>query len=123
MLINNVEPMNNVLLPTVTAAATAAVQISDDYGPVVLTDGNVESHQRTVLLCRSYNQTTTWVHPNRLNQGRVIRTLDLYRMQTINQLGNLPNGWEMRVHTDNRVYFVDHITTLRHGMIPDCPVP
>lgn len=57
-------------------------------------------------------QTTTWVHPNRLYQGRVIApgSLDQYRDQTIQQLGSLPNGWEMRVHSDNRVYFVDHIT-------------
>lgn len=57
-------------------------------------------------------QTTTWVHPSKLHQGRVITpgTLDAYRRQTIAQLGELPVNWEMRLHTDNRVYFVDHNT-------------
>ncbi len=55
-------------------------------------------------------QTSTWVHPGKLHQGRIITpgTLEAYRRQTITQLGDLPIGWEMRVHTDNRVYFVDH---------------
>ena len=99
-------------LPTVTAAATAAVQISDDYGPLPYGWERRIAPNGQYYYVDHTTQTTTWVHPNRLNQGRVIApgTLDLYRMQTINQLGNLPNGWEMRVHTDNRVYFVDHIT-------------
>lgn len=57
-------------------------------------------------------QTTTWVHPNRLQQGRVIApgSVDSFRQQTVQQLGDLPQGWEIRVHSDNRVYFVDHNT-------------
>lgn len=94
------------------AASPAAVQISDDYGPLpygwecrIAPNGKYYYVDHTT-------QTTTWVHPNRLNQGRVIApgSLDYYRTQTVQQLGGLPNGWEMRVHSDNRVYFVDHIT-------------
>ena len=97
---------------TLPHAASGAVQISDDYGPLpygwecrIAPNGQYYYVDHTT-------QTTTWVHPNRLNQGRVIApgTLDLYRIQTVQQLGILPNGWEMRVHSDNRVYFVDHIT-------------
>lgn len=57
-------------------------------------------------------QTTTWVHPNRLQQGRVLQpgSFDSYREQMLAQLGDLPQGWEMRMHVDNRVYFVDHNT-------------
>lgn len=68
-------------------------------------------------------QTTTWVHPNRLNQGKVLApgAFDSYQIQTILQLGPLPHGWEMRIHSDNRVYFVDHNTRLTTWDDPRLP--
>jgi len=99
-------------LPNVSPAATAAVQTSDDYGPLPYGWERRMAPNGQNYYVDHNTQTTTWVHPNRLHQGRVIApgSLDQYREQTISQLGNLPNGWEMRVHSDNRVYFVDHIT-------------
>lgn len=99
-------------LPTVTAAATAAVQTSDDDGPLPYGWERRIAPNGQYYYIDHTSQTTTWVHPNRLNQGRLIApgSLDVFRAQTIQKLGNLPHGWEMRVHSDNRVYFVDHIT-------------
>lgn len=96
-------------LPTATSPD---VQISDDYGPLPYGwECRMAPNGQNYYVDHT-TQTTTWVHPNRLNQGRVIApgSLDYYRVQTVQQLGVLPNGWEMRVHSDNRVYFVDHIT-------------
>ena len=67
-------------------------------------------------------QRTTWVHPNRIQQVRLppaIQTttatgghqqLERIYQQSIQQLGPLPTGWEMRLHTDGRIYFADHNT-------------
>lgn len=92
--------------------STAPVQIADDNGPLPYGWERRIAPNGQFYYVDHNTQTTTWVHPNRLHQGRVIApgSLDQYREQTVQQLGNLPNGWEMRIHTDNRVYFVDHIT-------------
>ena len=99
-------------LPVVSPASAAAVQTSDDYGPLPYGWERRMAPNGQYYYVDHSTQTTTWVHPNRLHQGRVIApgSLNFYREQTIQQLGNLPNGWEMRVHADNRIYFVDHIT-------------
>lgn len=99
-------------LPNVSQDATTPVQTSNDYGPLPYGWESRIAPNGQYYYVDHNTQTTTWVHPNRLHQGRIIvpGSLDEYREQTISQLGNLPNGWEMRVHSDNRVYFVDHIT-------------
>lgn len=57
-------------------------------------------------------QRSTWVHPNRIQQVRVSGPEQLAKVYqaSVQQLGPLPQGWEMRLHTDGRVYFVDHNT-------------
>ena len=58
-------------------------------------------------------RTTTWVDPRRQTIIRVMgpngqnTTL---QPQAISQLGPLPSGWEMRLTSTARVYFVDHNT-------------
>lgn len=58
-------------------------------------------------------RTTTWVDPRRQTVIRVMgangQTTQL-APQTISQLGPLPSGWEMRLTSTARVYFVDHNT-------------
>ena len=58
-------------------------------------------------------RTTTWVDPRRQTIVRVMgpngNNLSV-QPQTISQLGPLPSGWEMRLTSTARVYFVDHNT-------------
>jgi E3 ubiquitin-protein ligase NEDD4 len=58
-------------------------------------------------------RTTTWVDPRRQQLLRVIGpgqgNLSV-QPQTVSQLGPLPSGWEMRLTSTARVYFVDHNT-------------
>lgn len=53
-----------------------------------------------------HTRTTTWTDPRRANQQN---PLSLPRQANTN-LGPLPSGWEMRLTSTGRVYFVDHNT-------------
>jgi E3 ubiquitin-protein ligase NEDD4 len=58
-------------------------------------------------------RTTTWVDPRRQTVIRVMGPNGqntALQPQTISQLGPLPSGWEMRLTSTARVYFVDHNT-------------
>ncbi|KAG6891038.1 hypothetical protein C0992_010700 [Termitomyces sp. T32_za158] len=58
-------------------------------------------------------RTTTWVDPRRQTIIRVMGPQGQgsnLQPQTISQLGPLPSGWEMRLTSTARVYFVDHNT-------------
>ena len=58
-------------------------------------------------------RTTTWVDPRRQQLLRVIGPNNgnlSTQPQTVSQLGPLPSGWEMRLTSTARVYFVDHNT-------------
>ncbi|KAF8969807.1 ubiquitin-protein ligase [Flammula alnicola] len=58
-------------------------------------------------------RTTTWVDPRRQTIIRVMGPNGQgsgLQPQTISQLGPLPSGWEMRLTSTARVYFVDHNT-------------
>ena len=58
-------------------------------------------------------RTTTWVDPRRQTVIRVMGPTGqgtALQPQTISQLGPLPSGWEMRLTSTARVYFVDHNT-------------
>ncbi|KIL68638.1 hypothetical protein M378DRAFT_100385 [Amanita muscaria Koide BX008] len=58
-------------------------------------------------------RTTTWVDPRRQTVIRVMGPSGqgaALQSQNIAQLGALPSGWEMRLTSTARVYFVDHNT-------------
>jgi len=58
-------------------------------------------------------RTTTWVDPRRQTILRVMGPNGqntALQPQAISQLGPLPSGWEMRLTSTARVYFVDHNT-------------
>jgi E3 ubiquitin-protein ligase NEDD4 len=58
-------------------------------------------------------RTTTWVDPRRQTIIRVMGPGGQgtgLQPQAISQLGPLPSGWEMRLTSTARVYFVDHNT-------------
>ncbi|CAO3618633.1 unnamed protein product [Mucor hiemalis] len=57
-------------------------------------------------------RTTTWVDPRRQQYINTIgpgSNLQV-QVQPVSQLGPLPSGWEMRLTSTGRVYFVDHNT-------------
>ncbi|PLW08971.1 hypothetical protein PCANC_07257 [Puccinia coronata f. sp. avenae] len=56
-------------------------------------------------------RTTTWVDPRRQQLLRVMGPNgNNVKPQAVSQLGPLPSGWEMRLTSTARVYFVDHNT-------------
>ena len=58
-------------------------------------------------------RTTTWVDPRRQTIIRVMGPngqASGLQPTTVTQLGPLPSGWEMRLTSTARVYFVDHNT-------------
>ncbi|PWN19984.1 HECT-domain-containing protein [Microstroma glucosiphilum] len=59
------------------------------------------------------SRTTTWVDPRRQQILRIMgpngNNLTV-QPQSVSQLGPLPSGWEMRLTSTARVYFVDHNT-------------
>ncbi|WFD45155.1 HECT-type E3 ubiquitin transferase [Malassezia psittaci] len=74
--------------------------------------------QRTTAEGRPYfvdhnTRTTTWVDPRRQQILRIMgpngNNLSM-QPQSVSQLGPLPSGWEMRLTSTARVYFVDHNT-------------
>ncbi|PWN26791.1 HECT-domain-containing protein [Jaminaea rosea] len=58
-------------------------------------------------------RTTTWVDPRRQQILRIMGPNSnnvTVQPQSVSQLGPLPSGWEMRLTSTARVYFVDHNT-------------
>ncbi|KAF3480290.1 E3 ubiquitin-protein ligase RSP5 [Arthroderma uncinatum] len=57
-------------------------------------------------------RTTTWVDPRQQQYIQMYgpETGSQLTAQTVNHLGALPSGWEMRLTNTARVYFVDHNT-------------
>lgn len=61
------------------------------------------------------SRTTTWVDPRRQQILRIMgpngnNSSLTVQPQSVSQLGPLPSGWEMRLTSTARVYFVDHNT-------------
>ena len=54
------------------------------------------------------SRTTTWVDPRLANAPRSV--FSSTSTQTALNLGPLPSGWEMRMTSTERIYFVDHNT-------------
>lgn len=66
-----------------------------------------------------HTRTTTWTDPRRTTQpppSAVVRPL------TNPNLGPLPSGWEMRLTSTGRVYFVDHNTRTTSWDDPRVPI-
>jgi E3 ubiquitin-protein ligase NEDD4 len=98
-----------------TPAAVTAGNNATTAGSGALPNGWEE---RFTLEGRPYyvdhnTRTTTWVDPRR---QAIIRVMgpggqgSALQPQAISQLGPLPSGWEMRLTSTARVYFVDHNT-------------
>ena len=59
------------------------------------------------------SKETTWIDP-RTNKPSVVpnqsNVPNRPKFSTVDDLGALPDGWEERVHTDGRIFFIDHST-------------
>jgi len=57
------------------------------------------------------NKTTTWVDPRTGQPSRNPKKNNVPNRPKntfVDDLGPLPNGWEERVHSDGRIFFIDH---------------
>ncbi|KAF8892604.1 hypothetical protein BD779DRAFT_1509940 [Infundibulicybe gibba] len=108
--------------PAATAASPTATPASISTGNTTTTAGSGSLpngwEERYTPEGRPYyvdhnTRTTTWVDPRRQTIIRVMGPNGqgtALQPQTISQLGPLPSGWEMRLTSTARVYFVDHNT-------------
>jgi len=103
-----------------TAPSSAAQQVGGSSSQTTQGTGPLPAgwEQRFTPEGRPYfvdhnTRTTTWVDPRRQQLLRVMgpngNNLTV-QPQSVSQLGPLPSGWEMRLTSTARVYFVDHNT-------------
>lgn len=110
-----------------SATPAAASSTNSNGGNITLPNNNMTSagsgplppgwEMRTSAEGRPYfvdhnTRTTTWVDPRRQQYISTIgpgSNLQV-QVQPVSQLGPLPSGWEMRLTSTGRVYFVDHNT-------------
>ncbi|KAI8808253.1 hypothetical protein BJ742DRAFT_869232 [Cladochytrium replicatum] len=95
--------------------------------------------QRYTTEGRSYfvdhsTRTTTWVDPRRqpvrntrlANSSQISSHLQIAQQHSVDTLGALPSGWEIRMTNTSRLYFVDHnakITTWDDPRLPSSVDP
>ncbi|CAI2172982.1 11836_t:CDS:10 [Funneliformis geosporum] len=108
------------------SASTAATTATNGLAPVGHVGATTAGYgplpsgweQRTTPEGRPYfvdhnTRTTTWVDPRRQQYIRMYggnANNVTIQQQPVSQLGPLPSGWEMRLTSTARVYFVDHNT-------------
>lgn len=56
------------------------------------------------------NKTTSWVDPRTGCASPMPNSQTRDPERTEDELGPLPEGWEERVHSDGRIFFIDHNT-------------
>lgn len=56
------------------------------------------------------SRTTTWIDPRTGRPSSIPNNIgpSTTPRSDLDQLGPLPEGWEERVHTDGRIFFIDH---------------
>ncbi|KAF9466383.1 HECT-domain-containing protein [Collybia nuda] len=106
--------------PSAQSTAAAAAPAATTTNPTTAGSGTLPNgwEERYTPEGRPYyvdhnTRTTTWVDPRRQTIIRVMGPSGQgsnLQPQTISQLGPLPSGWEMRLTSTARVYFVDHNT-------------
>jgi len=58
------------------------------------------------------SKKTTWVDPRTARPSPLPSQTNLPNRRHQDDLGPLPEGWEERVHTDGRIFFIDHNTRI-----------
>lgn len=91
-----------------TPSAPASVALPQGWEERFTTEGRSYFVDHTT-------RTTTWVDPRRSNVVRALSpsgTTEMLQPSVAStaELGPLPSGWEMRLTTTNKAYFVDHNT-------------
>ena len=73
------------------------------YHPQVAPNGRVFFINHAV-------KKTTWVDPRTGRPSQLPSQNNVPNRRHEDDLGPLPEGWEERVHTDGRIFFIDHNT-------------
>lgn len=55
-------------------------------------------------------KTTSWVDPRTGSASPMPNAQNVVEERQEDDLGPLPEGWEERVHSDGRIFFIDHNT-------------
>ncbi|KAF5391323.1 hypothetical protein D9757_002066 [Collybiopsis confluens] len=118
--VNNSNTSSSSVFRNSTAAAAPPPAVTAANNATTAGSGSLPNgwEERFTLEGRPYyvdhnTRTTTWVDPRR---QAIIRVMgpngqgSALQPQAISQLGPLPSGWEMRLTSTARVYFVDHNT-------------
>ncbi|KAL7317774.1 hypothetical protein PS15m_004083 [Mucor circinelloides] len=123
----NRQSQSHVAAATAASSAATTPTANNNSGGVVGVQNNMTTagsgplppgwEMRTNPEGRPYfvdhnTRTTTWVDPRRQQYINTIgpgSNLQV-QVQPVSQLGPLPSGWEMRLTSTGRVYFVDHNT-------------
>ena len=58
------------------------------------------------------SKKTTWVDPRNSRPSPLPSQSNVPNRRHQDDLGPLPEGWEERVHTDGRIFFIDHNTRI-----------
>ena len=97
--------------PTTTAATTAPTSPTTTPSDAVPLPQGWEERQTAdgrPYFVDHNSRTTTWLDPRIANAPRSV--FSSTTTQTALNLGPLPSGWEMRMTSSERIYFVDHNT-------------
>lgn len=65
-----------------------------------------------VFFINHLDKKTTWVDPRNSRPSPLPSQSNVPNRRHQDDLGPLPEGWEERVHTDGRIFFIDHNTRL-----------
>lgn len=119
---SNSTAASNTSTPSNTGAATSSTRVTpSNVTPTQVTSDEdlppnwsmqVAPNGRVFFIDHT-KKSTTWVDPRTKkpsplpNKNRVANKA---RFSSIDDLGPLPDTWEERIHTDGRIFFIDHST-------------
>ncbi|CAD5113695.1 DgyrCDS2857 [Dimorphilus gyrociliatus] len=86
------------------------IAIEDDDGPLPVGWTKSQAPNGKVFYVDHNMRMTSWEDPRRQNRARSITMGASKDMDLTQRLGQLPEGWEERIHTDGRSFFIDHNT-------------
>ena len=103
-----VDPRNFRPSPLPSQSGQSNVPNHDDLSP--LPEGweeRVHTNGR-IFFIDHISKKTTWVDPRNSRPSPLPSQSNVPNRRHHDDLGPLPEGWEERVHTDGRIFFIDH---------------